>query len=287
MELTKRKITKNQLIDYASLFSSGVSSEISNGDLSLLRSKIKRYDCDWFSKKNATYLQYIKHVYSVLQENHKNEYIYKNEFLNQWLLKEIAESDASLFNEFRVGNSVADLVMFNGKSKVFEIKSNLDTNKRLELQIKDYQNAFNETYVIVPSDKLEQYSSFSKEIGIITFHQNNQFQLVRKASLNKEICKQTVMNILHTNEYKSLVELHYGELPAMNSFNMYDVCFEYIKRIPSEQLNRYFIDLIKKRKHNTKLSQRYFKELNQLFLAQKWDDFQKKSYIHQINQPID
>ena len=279
--------TKNQLIDYASLFSSGVTSEILQGDFSRLRAKIERYDANWFNKKNVTYFTYLKHVYRVLQENHKNEYVYKNEFLNKWLLDEIAESNASLFNEFRVGNSVADLVIFNGTSKVFEIKSHLDTSKRLGLQIEDYQNAFNETYIIIPHSKIAQYNSFSKKVGIITYNENNAFKRYRQAIVNTDVCYKTVMNILHTQEYKSLVQSYYGKLPEMNSFNMYDVCFEHIKNIPKQKLNELFIELMKKRDEKSKLSKRYFKELNQLFLSQKWENLSKKQYIQKINQLID
>jgi hypothetical protein len=41
------------------------------------------------------------------------------------LKKDTKNPDVKWFNEFKVGNSIADLAMFNGKSIAFEIKTEI------------------------------------------------------------------------------------------------------------------------------------------------------------------
>ena len=79
-----------------------------------------------FDTKKYCYLSYLKTVYKILERFYPNAYVYKNEFIIRWLLKEIGIVDSVVFSEFRLGKAVADLAMLNGISKVFEIKTLFD-----------------------------------------------------------------------------------------------------------------------------------------------------------------
>jgi len=256
-------------------------------DFTSINSKIERYDENWL-KSEATYLDYLKFVYSVLAMNYQNEYIFKNEFLNEWLISELGEQNSKIFSEFRVGNSVADLVMFNGCSKIFEIKTEFDSDFRLPLQLENYKKAFNQIYLIIPENKLSFYEKYDETVGIITFNakSDNSFTRIRNSSINFEIDPLTIMNVLHTNEYKSIVKKHFGYLPQMTSFNQFKTCTELIFEIPKHELNKLFIAEIKKRGINEALSSRYYKEFNQLFLALKMNRTNKNKMIDLLKTPI-
>lgn len=287
MQLDKIHFTKNRLRDYSSLFlRSNVNSYLA-GDTSKIDYKIDRYDEQWRSRKNTTYLDYMRFVYEAMQLNYRNEYFYKNELLNDWLIKELGETNSKIFNEYKVGNSIADLVIFNGSSKAFEIKTELDTSKRLNSQLSDYLDIFNETYVVIPKVQIDNYLKLNPEIGVIAFNTEvNNFELIRKANYQLNISASSIMRVLHTAEYKSIVKAYFGELPAMTSFTMYDKCFEIIKTIPCEKLNRLFIDKMKKRKIQNELSSRYYKELNQVFLSLNLDKHKKKELIDNLQKNI-
>jgi hypothetical protein len=220
--------------------------------------------------------------------NYQNEYIFKNEFLNKWLISELGETNSQIFSEFRVGNSIADLAMFNGCSKIFEIKTELDSDARLDLQLKNYRKAFNEIYIIIPNSKLSNYKKYDKTLGLITYDSSseNVFTLVRSAKTNYEIEPSTIMTILHSNEYKSIVKKYYGYLPDMTSFSQYNICSKLICNIPKEKLNNLFITEVKKRDINNALSSRYYKEFNQLFLALKMNRNTKNKMIDILKTPI-
>lgn len=278
----------NQLRDYSTLFSRNEVLSWLKMDFTSIDFKIQRYDNKWLKSSNVTYLDYLKYVYSVLALNYQNEYIFKNEFLNDWLISEIGEDNSKIFSEFRVGNSVADLVMFNGCSKVFEIKTEFDSDFRLPLQLENYKKAFNQIYLIVPETKLRFYEKYDSTIGLITFNSVNvnSFEISRKASNNPEIDPQTIMSILHTNEYKSIVKQHFGYLPEMTSFSQFKICSELICKIPNNELNKLFISQIKKRGDNEALSTRYYREFNQLFLALKMNRTNKKKMIDILKTPL-
>lgn len=94
------------------------------------------------------------------------------------------------------------------------------------------------------------------------------------------------MSILHTNEYKSIVKNHFGYLPQMTSFNQYKICSELIHEIPLIELNRLFINTMKKRSSSKALSLRYYKEFNQLFLALKMNRNSKDKMIESLKTTI-
>lgn len=278
----------NQLRDYSSLFSRSEVLSWLKMDFTSINYKIERYDEKWLKHQNSTYLDYLRYIYSILADSYQNEYIFKNEFLNTWLIKELGETNSQIFSEFRVGNSIADLAMFNGRSKIFEIKTELDSDSRLTLQLQNYEKAFNQIFIIIPKSKLNYYEKQEDKIGLITYDpkSDNTFSLHRNAKANLEIDPSIIMSILHTNEYKSIVRKHYGYLPQMTSFNQYKVCSELIYEIPLNELNEIFIDAMKKRRSSNALSSRYYKEFNQLFLSLRMNRESKNKMIESLKTII-
>jgi len=280
--------TKTQLMDYSSLFMRKEVQLWMKEDFSSVDVKIKRYDQQWGLYKNATYYDYLKYVYSILETHYQNEYILKNTFLTHWLIKELGETDSKVFSEFRVGNSIADIAMFNGHSKVFEIKTEYDTDRRLQWQLESYRKVFNQIFLIISKTKLSVFKKYEKDIGIITFDnkQMNKFEIYRESPIIPIVDATTIMDILHTKEYKTIVEIHYGELPKMTSFNQYNICNELIRQIPNEKLNTYFINQMKRRKSEYALSKRYHVILNQISLALKLNKADKTNMINRIKTPL-
>jgi hypothetical protein len=281
----------DRMRSYSAVFSSTSFSKVLKGhDLSFIDSKIKRYDENTIkSGKVSTYLEYIRHIYAELSKNYRNEYFYKNSFINNLLLKEYGVKDTIAINEFRVGNSIADIVLFNGSSKAFEIKTELDSKRRLKGQIADYTKIFDECYIITDESLIEKYSNENDWVGLIALQKlprSIKMKEVRKAKRNETINPETLIRSIRTSEYKSIVQQFYGELPEMNSFNMFDVCFQLMKEIPLDILRSLFIDVLKTRKSNTVLLKSFQKELRQLALAMQIDEKKYQHLLAKLNNPI-
>lgn len=284
----KTSYSQNQLRDYSSLFLRNEADLWMKNDFSSINYKIERYDEHWINSSNATYYDYLKHVYSILEKYYQNEYVLKNSFLTDWIVKETEQNDTKIFSEYRVGNSIADLAMFNGNSKVFEIKTEYDTDSRLKLQIDNYRKAFNQIFLIIPETKLHLFEKYDSKIGIITYkkHLSQKFTLYRNAINDTEIDADTIMHILHCHEYKSIVELYLGEFPKMTSFSQFRICNDILRQIPSLELNKLFIDKMKKRNFENVISGRYHKIFNQLGLALKLNKSAMKILINNLKSPL-
>jgi len=200
-----------------------------------------------------------------------------------------AIASSSTINEFRVGKSIADLVMFNGTSKAFEIKTELDSDQRLSGQLADYTKIFKQCYIVTHEALVDKYLGIDDTIGIIKLidsPRSLKMEEVRPAKDNLVIDPETLIRSLRTYEYQSIISKYYDTLPDMNSFNMFNICNELMKEMPSEQLSRLFIDQLKERKSNTSIIKIFKKELRQIGIAMNLSDNKYHKLIVKLNQPI-
>lgn len=286
--LKKSPYSQNQLRDYSSLFARSEVLNWLSGDLTSIGCKFERYDKKRFRSSETNYFDYLKHVYGILAQHYQNEYVIKNSFINHLLTKELADSDSKVFSEYRIGEAVADLALFNGNSKAYEIKTEFDSDGRLAKQLANYRKAFNQIFLIIPESKLARYNKYDTKIGLITFDGSGSrgFNIRREASDMIEIDAETIMQSLHSEEYKAIVKKYFGALPEMTSFSQYKVSMALIKQIPKEDLNALYIDQIKRRNPNVALSARFYKELNQLSLALKLNKSVRERLIQTLKTPI-
>lgn len=276
------KYSTNQLRDFSSLFSRGEVFRWFNDDFESIDLKLRRYRLSERNKGN-TYLRVLQDAYKILEKHYPNEYILKNEFLTQWLKKELGNSNSIIFNELRIGKAIADLAMFNGKSKVFEIKTILDKQYRLSNQLKEYKKLFNEVYIIVPNELLSKYIEFDENIGIITYDSiSKNFELIQKSFFNSNIDADVLMEVLHTKEYLSIVTNYYDDIPKMNSFNQFNICKKLIARIPDEDLNALFISEMQKRKINNLFFNKINSEFNQICLSLNLEKSERDNLIMKL-----
>jgi hypothetical protein len=274
MPIARPHITqKERLRSYAAIFSSSSFAHLLRTcDFDFINSKIARYDQNKLGTKFTTYSEYIRYVYNQLKRDYRCEYIYKNEIINELLLKKYGTLNTVVINEFKVGRSVADMVLFNGTSKAFEIKTELDSERRLSGQLNDYTRIFRECYIVTHESLIEKYQSTDENIGLIaimkhgrTFHMEE----VRKATINSSIDADILIRSIRTQEYKNIVISYFGELPKTTNFQMYNACLEQMKNIPTDALQHLFITELKKRASNTQSLNTYVKELRQLCLSMK------------------
>jgi hypothetical protein len=281
-----REYDINRLRDYSGLFSRNEICRWIKNDFLSLRLKIDRYDT-LFYKNEHSYLSYLKFVYRILGKFYPNEYVYKNEFITKWLMQEIGLENSIVFSEFRLGKAVADLVMFNGVSKVFEIKTLLDKETRLNNQLEQYYRLFNEVYLIVPEQKSHLYLKRDITTGVIAYdHSNTSFSLLRQAitqSSNIEI--DILMEVLHTHEYLNIVEAYFGYKPKFNDFTKFSICRDLISNIPRDTLSKMFVTQMKTRRVQNTFSKSDF-QFNQLFLAMNYTTSQKQKLLTNLSAKI-
>lgn len=93
--------------------------------------------------------------------------------------------------EMAIGDSRIDICRINGKLCAYEIKTEYDNYDRLSTQMKDYFNAFEKVYVIVPIQKVEIIKKhIPQKCGIITYRvdENNDMVFSYRRTAEKNTC---------------------------------------------------------------------------------------------------
>ena len=254
----------------SSIFSRKMFSQImDHDDVSYMRNLLQYYGFSELLELSISDI--LKKVYSMLSKNYRCEYVYKNELLNKRIIKDYGITHSIAFNEFKVGRSIADLALFNGESKAFEIKSDLDSTFRLSRQMSDYTRLFQKCYIVVPEEKVDEYLlNVGQNIGIIVLKQvmrHLEVEEVREAVANDNIDPKLVMGCLRTNEYKHLVKTYFDKLPEVSAFEMFVECSKMIESIPCHDLQLLFLREIESRKNSYTNIQMVQKELSQICLG--------------------
>jgi len=280
---------EQKLRSYSSIFSRmSLCPVIERNDCSMLDMKISRFDSCNVGKRFTSYLDYLKFVYAELRKNYRCEYIYKNTLLDS-IIQKYGTKNSLILNEFKVGRSVADMVLFNGTSKAYEIKTELDSNKRLNGQLSDYTKIFKESYIVTHESLIKKYEVVHESVGIIALIENNRrlsLQVVRPALENEIMDVNTLMHSIRTNEYKNIVLAYYGSLPKVNSFDMFETCKAMISQIPSKILHDIFLTEMKRRKSNNALLEKFQKELRHFCLNININEAQYDVFSKRLNNLI-
>ena len=204
----------------------------------------KRYG---LSKKNLTDL--ISSLYKYLGVNHRNEYFYKNQILNKIVLGKHSVNTTSALRELPVANSIADFIVINGKAEVYEIKTELDTLKRLKNQLEDYYKAFKYVNVITDEKYVESIvNKVDSDVGIYVLTKRNQISCKRKAKEHVEnLDSFTMFKILRKAEFEKIILNNYSFLPSVGASRYYNENFKLFAKLPIKKQQMELTILLKQR----------------------------------------
>lgn len=272
---------------YSSLFSRRVVAEVLNGQYTSIDNI-----CDFFkdNKEQKTYFEYLSYLYHFMMRYYRCEYVFKNEVINKILLRHFTHPDTISFSEFRVDKSIADLVMFNGISRAYEIKTDYDSDKRLIHQLTDYNKLFDKCYLVTSNDGCKKYvKELPGNVGIITFeYKGNRLvhHIVREAEQNEVIDVPTLMRSVRAVEYKSIVKDLYGTLPVVSEFDMFEECEKLLTNADYKKVRTSFLRVIKQRKTNTQSLKQFDRCFRQLGVATNMTLNEYNSFVNNLSIPI-
>lgn len=224
---------------------------ISKGRSKFIDAKIDKYLQYLELNKGATRKDALEALYSYLLSEYRCEYVYKNFITKKILFGRHSLNTSTLLNEFRVGSSLADLVLINGKSVVYEIKTELDTPERLEDQLADYRKAFAQIYLVTHHSLTDKYLSILRDddVGVIALTNNFTLSEVREAKEEtKHLDITTMFKSLRKEEYSNIIESQYGEVPEVPNMYYFKECLKLAKKINPERFHRLMSTELKKRK---------------------------------------
>ncbi len=193
-------------------------------------------------KNKCRLIDLLNFSFAHLQQDYRHEYIYKTKLLSDYVLNNYSLTDTILLNEFKIANSIADMVLINGTNKVFEIKTELDTPERLKTQLNDYYKAFSEVYIVTHYSLAARYELIvNQNVGIIIFNSDNKLTTYREAVAdNSQLDNITMMKSLRKGEFFNIINLLTKSLPNTTQISLYRECLNIAALLDSHLLQKHF-----------------------------------------------
>ena len=255
---TKNTINKNYLSALSRIFTPSVMDPLAlYGQSDYLAEVYSNSGLENDFDSSLTLNSFFDYVYSLLNEYYRNEYVYKNAIANKILLGRHSLRTSKMLTEFRVGKNKADVVILNGDSTVYEIKSEYDSFNRLKDQINSYFQVFDYINVITTSSQAEKMKALVPEkTGILVLTENNTISTIRKAKSNKENIKPSILfDSLRKSEYTKIIKAHYGYIPDVPNTKIHKICKKMYCEIPLEVVHDLTINTLKQREHSPYINQ--------------------------------
>jgi len=196
--------------------------------------------------------QFLEDLYNILQKNYRYEYIYKNVIAKKILLGKHSLNTSHMLTEFRVGKCKADVVIVNGTSTAYEIKSEYDSFTRLKQQIHTYLDVFDFVNVITSDAQADKLKYLLPEVvGLLVLTKNNSISTIREAISNVDNIKLDILfDSLRKTEYMRVIREHYGSLPSVPNTLIYKVCRSLFCQIPNKVAHSLAINALRERSNS-------------------------------------
>ena len=212
-----------------------------------------------YSTKDAkTNKDIVSSAYSILKKEYRNEYFYKNSLLYELVLSKHKIESTKVFSELNLGKCIADFVTINGKTVVYEIKTEFDVLDRIEQQISQYYECFPLVCVVTSEKHLKKIINkyLNTSVGIYLFNKKNKIEVIQEPT---EYCnlinKKTIFGILRKNEYEFILQNSKKELPVTTQVNYYSECFKLFSELDYDVILKNTTSVLKSR----------FKSINEKF----------------------
>lgn len=200
--------------------------------------------------------EFFDYAYNLLLKSYKNEYVFKNVLIHKILLGKHSLNTSQMLMEFRVDNCKADVVLLNGSSTVYEIKSEYDSMNRLEGQVRAYRDAFDFIYVITSEKQIEKVNKIvNDDIGILLLTDRNTISTYREAKSNIHNIKLPVLfDSMRKVEYIQIIKNYYGYIPQVPNTQINRICKELFCSIPTTKAHQLWVEVLKKRNRSISLN---------------------------------
>lgn len=233
----------------ARLFSPRVFRELGETGTSQTGSEVLR-ESSFYPHGEQSLGAFLERAFHYLSISLRSEYVFKNAIAEKILLGRHSIRTATMMTEFRAGTCKADVVILNGHSTAYEIKSERDTMSRLDDQVLSYRKVFEQVVVVTDSCHLDEvFDRTPTDVGITV--------LSDRYTLSEKRAPQTDWNRLDPCEmFESLQRAEYLKILALTSgwdpkgipngilHREAKVAF---KRVPIELLVPRFVEVLKRR----------------------------------------
>lgn len=205
----------------------------------------------------TTLRSFFDTIYAALFRSYRSEYIYKNVIAQKVLLGTHSLKTSFMLTEFRSALCRADVVLLNGTSTVYEIKSAYDSMGRLSRQIQAYRQLFDKVCVITAPSQVENVKQhIADDIGLLVLSDRNTLRTIQEpSSLKSNVLPTTIFDSLRQKEYEEIVKAHFGSVPNVPNTKIYQACHDLFCTLDPIDAHDSMVSILKKRGGNKRLSE--------------------------------
>jgi hypothetical protein len=167
--------------------------------------------------KDASVASLLDECLNGLRENYRCEYVYKAALGDRIVFGRHSPRTASLHVELPVERSIVDIAVFNGTSTAYEIKTELDSDKRLVSQTPDYLRVFDRVYVVTHPTLVDRYIRVLDErVGLLALTSRGRLTTVRVATNALDrIDTAALFRMMRRAEYQAAIARICGPQPIL------------------------------------------------------------------------
>lgn len=243
-----RSLTPAQAAAAARLFSSAVLHEMACKGRSPLFTRLAVESSLAYDRPKSDRVRSVfDTALAVLQEYHRDEYVYKAALTRKIFLSRHKLTTAVMLSEFRVANCKADTVILNGTSTVYEIKSERDNLDRLCNQINAYLQAFARVNVVTSdSHATSVLAIVPARVGVLLLTPRGAISVLRDAQDNiDEIRADIVFDALRLDESSRILRMYGIESPTVPNTERHAAQRELFVRLRPEQVHAGMVSVLK------------------------------------------
>jgi hypothetical protein len=225
-------VNKSILAATTRLFSSAVFHQLArNGKSPIFARLVREIGPERFESVTTVSDAFNVAFKSIDVPGRRDEYVYKSALAKKVLLGRHSLRTASMLTEIRVDGNKADVVVLNGTSTVYEIKSERDSLARLPNQLESYRRAFASVNVITSEAHLKRVMEIAPaDVGVLVLNRRGRISEFRKALDRPErINPATLFDALRIQEASqvlSKLRVSVPEVPNTERFGVFRELFE-------------------------------------------------------------
>lgn len=180
---------------------------------------------------DATLAQAFDTAYHTLAHHYRCEYVYANT-----LITTMGQSptNANAISGLHVFMSIADLVIANDHITAYEIKTDLDSFARLELQLHSYATCCEYVHLVTsPTKTTRALAEAPPHVGVITVDDGGAIEIVRAATGGLDrINRSTLFRVLRRDELLAILGRHFGYTVDVPNGRLYCRLNELFMQLP-------------------------------------------------------
>lgn len=210
-------IATSELAAYGRMFSSAVVRELGQrGQSGLFARLLESTGAAASLEPGATIGDGFDYAFRALRSlGNRDEYVYRSAITQKILLGRHNLYTASMLGEARVGSNKADVVVFNGTSTAYEIKSERDSLVRLRNQVTAYGDVFAAVNVVTsPSHLHKVFREVPAEVGVIVLTERFTLRIEREAAVDPARTKPpAILDFVRVDEASAILHKLGVEFP--------------------------------------------------------------------------